>query len=152
MLEEIFKEVYAKFKLNFYLGIFDRVHERVGSLSATEAFAAEVIYTLREPTIREFAECIGISQPNATYKVNSLISKGYIEKKNSDSDKREYHLKVTKKFLDYYNINNEYIKVVMDRIRKRFTPEQAKQFEDMLWIISRELMPENSQLHDRYCK
>ena len=31
MLEEIFKEVYAKFKLNFYLGIFDRVHERVGA-------------------------------------------------------------------------------------------------------------------------
>ncbi len=150
MLDEIFNEVYAKFKLHFYLGIFDRVHERIGSLSATDAFAAEVIYALRSPTISEFADSIGISQPNATYKVNSLIKKGYIEKINSDSDKREYHLMVTKKFLDYYNINNEYIKVVMDRIKKRFTPEQTNQFEEMLRIVSRELMPENSRINGRY--
>lgn len=148
-MEEIFKEVYAKFKLNFYRGIFEHVKEHVGSLSAVEAFAAEVIYALREPTISEFAESIGISQPNATYKVNALIKKGYITKTVSPTDKREYHLKVTDRFLDYYNINNEYIDIVMARIRQRFSDEQANQFQQMLWVISRELMPENSQIQDR---
>lgn len=150
MLEELFHEVYAKFKLHFYLGIFDQVHERIGSLSAMEAFSVEIIYALREPTIGEFAECIGISQPNATYKVNSLIKKGYIEKLNSDEDKREYHLKVTQKFFDYCNINNDYIKQVMQRIRARFTQEEVKQFEHILEVMSHELMPENAQIIARY--
>lgn len=150
MLNEIFQEVYSKFKLNFYRGIFSRVHDRLGSLNVTEAFAVEAIYALREPTIGEFAEAIGISQPNATYKINSLISKGYVEKVNSDTDKREYHLKVTQKFLNYYNINNDYIHEVMERIKKRFTPEDAARFEEMLYVISRELMPENAKLNSRY--
>ena len=88
-LEERFQEVYSKFKLNFYRGIFDRISERVGSLTATEAFAVEAIYALREPRVGEFAEAIGISQPNATYRVNSLIKKGYVEKINSETDKRD---------------------------------------------------------------
>lgn len=150
MLEDIFQEVYAKFKLNFYRGIFQRVKGRLGSLNVTEAFAVEAIYALREPTIGEFAESIGISQPNATYKVNSLMKKGYIEKINSEKDKREYHLRVTQKFLDYYNINNEYIHTVMERIKARFTKEETEKFIEMLRIISRELMPENSQLNTRY--
>ncbi|MGI6577535.1 MAG: MarR family winged helix-turn-helix transcriptional regulator [Eubacteriales bacterium] len=148
-LEECFQEVYSKFKLNFYRGIFDRVSDRLGSLNVTEAFAAEAIYALREPKIGEFAEAIGISQPNATYKVNSLIKKGYIKKINSKKDKREYHLRVTQKFLDYYNINSEYVHTVMERIKERFTPEQTAFFTEMLRIISRDLMPENSQIHNR---
>jgi DNA-binding MarR family transcriptional regulator len=149
-LEERFQEVYSKFKLNFYRGIFDRISERVGSLTATEAFAVEAIYALREPRVGEFAEAIGISQPNATYRVNSLIKKGYVEKINSETDKREYHLRVTQKFLDYYNINNEYIHTVMERIKERFTPKQTEDLTEMLRIISRELMPENSQIQNRY--
>ena len=149
-LEERFQEIYSKFKLNFYRGIFDRISERVGSLTASEAFAVEAIYALREPKIGEFAEAIGISQPNATYRVNSLIKKGYIKKINSETDKREYHLRVTQRFLDYYNINNEYVHTVMERIKERFTPMETEVFTEMLRIISRELMPENSQIQSRY--
>ncbi|MEZ4509662.1 MAG: hypothetical protein R2912_09905 [Eubacteriales bacterium] len=39
------------------------MHEKAGSLSATEAFSAEVIYLLGNPTVGEFAEYIGISSP-----------------------------------------------------------------------------------------
>jgi hypothetical protein len=45
-----------------------QLREKAGSLSATEAFSAEVIYLLDHPTIGEFADFIGISQPNASYK------------------------------------------------------------------------------------
>ena len=143
MLEKTFIEVYTKFKLNFYRGIFARLNERESSLSATEAFAVEVIYGLGEPTISQFAEFLKISLPNATYKVNSLIKKGYIEKVNSSADRREYHLRITTKFTDYYAINQNYITTVMNRINERFTKEEASQLEGMLRIISRELMPES---------
>ncbi|MCL2717673.1 MAG: MarR family transcriptional regulator [Lachnospiraceae bacterium] len=144
MLEKTFIEVYTKFKLNFYRGIFARLNERESSLSASEAFAVEVIYSLGEPTIGQFAEFLQISLPNATYKVNTLVKKGYIEKVNSSADRREYHLRITAKFTDYYAINQSYITTVMKRISERFTKEEVNQLVNMLGIISRELMPESN--------
>ena len=73
--------------------LFSQVREREGSLSAMEAFSVEVIHQLNAPTIGRFADFLGISQSNATCKVNNLIRKGYIVKENSDTDRREYHLK-----------------------------------------------------------
>ena len=144
MLECAFNEVYTKFKLNFYRGIFERLQERESSLSASESYAAEVIYAMGEPTIGRFAQFMQISLPNATYKVNTLVRKGYIKKVKSDTDKREFHLHITPKFMDYYAIGQNYVDTVTKRIRERFSNEETKQFEKMLQIISRELMPENS--------
>jgi DNA-binding MarR family transcriptional regulator len=131
-----------KFKLNFYRGIFERLEERESSLSASEAYAVEVIYALNEPTIRQFADFLQVSQPNATYKVNALIRKGYIVREKSRDDRREYHLRTTPKFLQYYAINQNYLGTVMQRIRERFSPEETTQLEKMLAVISRELMSE----------
>ena len=88
MLEQNFQSVYEKFKLQFFRRLFSQVREREGSLSAMEAFSVEVIHELDAPTIGQFADFLGISQSNATYKVNSLIRKGYIVKENSDTDRR----------------------------------------------------------------
>jgi len=143
MLEEMFNEVYTKFKLNFYRGIFERLQARESSLSASEAYAVEIIYALHEPTISQFAEFLQISQPNATYKINTLMRKGYVMKTKSNTDRREYHLRTTPRFADYYAISQNYINTVMQRIRDRFSQEEANQLESMLRIISHELMPEN---------
>ena len=97
-----FGQIYRYLRLAHYQNLFATISEKPGSLSATEAFSAEIIYLLEEPTIGEFADFIGISQPNASYKVISLVSKGYISKESCENDKRECRLVVTKKFLDYY--------------------------------------------------
>ena len=83
-----------------------------------------------------------ISPPNAAYKINSLIRKGYVQKIQSAHDKREYHLQVTQKYKDYYNISNDYVHAVTERIRQRFSPEECAKLEEMLTIINQELMPE----------
>lgn len=95
-------ELYKNLRLSHYRNLFGQLKEKAGSLSATEAFSVEVIYLLNRPTISEFADFIGISQPNASYKVNSLVTKGYLERIGNDDDRREAHLCVTKKFMDYY--------------------------------------------------
>ena len=101
-ITEAVSELYRNLRLSHYRNLFGQLREKAGSLSATEAFSAEVIYLLDRPTIGEFADFIGISQPNASYKVNSLVTKGYLERVSNDEDHREAHLHVTKKFLDYY--------------------------------------------------
>ena len=142
MLEQKFEMVYTKFKLHFYQEIFERFQNREASLTTVETFAMETIQALGSPTINEFASFMRISPPNAAYKINSLIRKGYVQKIQSEQDKREYHLQVTQKYRDYYNVSNDYVQVVTERMRQRFTPEECKKLEEMLAIISKELMPE----------
>lgn len=142
MLEQLFIEVYTKFKLHFYQELFSRFQGREASLTTVETFCMESIQALGSPTVNEFATFMKISPPNAAYKVNSLIRKGYLLKRRSESDKREYHLEVTQKYVDYYNISGDYVKVVMERIRGRFTPQELTKLEEMLQVVSQELMPE----------
>ena len=142
MLEQAFFNVYTKFKLHFYQEIFRRFQNREASLTTVETFCMETIQALGRPTISGFAAFMRISPPNAAYKVNSLVKKGYIRKVQSQEDQREFHLEVTQKYLDYYSISVKYMVEVMHRISQRFSPEECAKLEDMLVIISRELMPE----------
>ena len=142
VLEESFDRIYTKFKLHFYQAVFSRFQSREASLTAVETFCMEIIRALDEPTINEFASFANISSPNAAYKVNSLIRKGYVEKVQSPNDRREYHLRPTQKFHDYYNLSSTYVQEVMDRVRDRFTPEEVAQMDRVLNIVGRELMPE----------
>ena len=142
MLKHAFFNVYTKFKLHFYQEIFRRFQDREASLTTVETFCMETIQALGRPSINEFASFMRISPPNAAYKVNSLIKKGYIRKVQSREDKREYHLEVTQKYIDYYNISTSYMVEVMDRIARRFPPADCAKLEEMLTVISRELMPE----------
>ena len=142
MLEQAFFNVYTKFKLHFYQEIFRSFQNREASLTTVETFCMETIQALGRPTISEFAAFMRISPPNAAYKVNSLVKKGYIRKVQSQEDQREFHLEVTQKYLDYYSISVKYMVEVMHRISQRFSPEECAKLEDMLVIISRDLMPE----------
>ena len=142
MLESSFNQVYTKFKLHFYKEVFSRFQSREATLTAVETFCMEIILALKEPTINEFASFVNISSPNAAYKVNSLLQKGYVEKVRSDQDRREYHLRPTKKYMDYYNISTSYVQKVMARIKARFTPEESGLLDKMLQIVSGELMAE----------
>lgn len=142
MLKDAFFNVYTKFKLHFYQEIFSRFQDREASLTTVETFCMEAIQALGSPTVNEFATFMRISPPNAAYKVNSLIKKGYIRKVQSPDDRREYHLEITQKYIDYYNISYSYLSTVVQRVNKRFPKEDVKKLEQMLTIISSELMPE----------
>ena len=143
MLKEHFTEVYDKFELEFVRRLFSLVREREGSLTAMEAFSVEIIHHLNGPTISQFADFLGISQSNATYKVNSLIKKGYLERQNSQTDRREYHLVLSEKFYNYMSLLSSYEMTVIQRMKERFSEEDIAKFDEMLQIMSDELMPEN---------
>ncbi len=143
MIETNFRSVFDKFELRFFRKIFELVRERDGSLSAMEAFSLEVIKILGTPTVGQFADFLKISQSNATYKVNSLIKKGYLERQNSPVDRREYHLVLSEKYYRYEDLLTSYQKTVIGRINERFSPEDLQKFDEMLGIISGELMVED---------
>lgn len=137
MLENEFENLYLKFRLNYCKNLFSKVNE---SLSPTESYCVETIYLLDRPTVHEFAEYIHISQPNATYRINNLIEKGYVRKVISENDKREYHLEVTDKFLKDYGVNTSFNAKLMEGIREKFSEEEIKLLEKMIQKIVEEIM------------
>lgn len=145
MLEQLFDELYQKFKLNFYKNMFRGLQEREASLTATETFAVEVIHALKRPTVNELASFLEMSQPNITYKIGSLVKKGYVRKVQSEEDKREVFLEVTERFHKYYDMKNEYIGKVLSRLFDRISEQRLEDFENILRLMSRELMPEVSE-------
>ena len=64
------------------------------------------------------------------------------KRSSSTTDRREYHLRPTQKYIDYYSISYSYLHTVIERVRERFSPEDVKKLEEMLVIINDELMPE----------
>ena len=137
MLTDEVIHLYKRFRLLNYRELFGRIREKDGSLSATEAFAADVIYLLEKPTITQLAETLGISQPNATYKVNNLTAKGYVQKTASEDDRRECHLHVSERFHSYYDTSDRFIREAVEKLEAEYTAEELALFEKMLRTLGK---------------
>ncbi|WP_029320404.1 MarR family winged helix-turn-helix transcriptional regulator [Butyrivibrio sp. AE3004] len=142
MFDYAINHIYDKLRLHFFMKVYSRFENREATLTTVETFSMEVIMAMEEPTVAEFAKMLNISSPNAAHRVKCLMQKGYVEKVQSKDDGREYHLRPTKKYLDFAKINQDYLKILMKRVEKRFSPEDYKKLNEMLDIINNELMPE----------
>lgn len=134
VLTKQFEEIYRTFRLQLYKDIFGILKEREGSLSATEYFAAEVVFLLGSPTISQFAEFLNVSSSHAAYKVKTLIDKGYINKLPT-SDGRTFKLTVTEKFSRFYHEEDYYGNYVMKKVSAKLSKEQEKQLTELLDMI-----------------
>ncbi|MBE5845702.1 MAG: winged helix-turn-helix transcriptional regulator [Butyrivibrio sp.] len=135
-------QIYDKLRLHFYMKIYSRFENREATLTTVETFSMEVIMALDNPTVAQFAKVVDISSPNAAHRIKCLVQKGYVEKIKSEDDGREYHLRPTQKYLDYRKINQDYMDVLMERCKERFSKEDYEKLNEMLGIITNELMPE----------
>ena len=137
--KELFEKVYTQFKMHFYREVFSNFEKREATLTTVETFCMEVIYALKRPTVNEFASFLHMSSPNAAYKVNNLVKKGYLKKVQSEDDKREFYLQVTDKYMSYYNISASYVDAKMDKIKARMSDEEWGDFRHVLEVILEEL-------------
>lgn len=125
------------------MAVFRRfpVGRHEGKLTVSELFSLYLIEMLDGPTLKTYAETMGISQPNATYKINSLVEKGYVEKRLSKVDRREtniYTTKKAKKIIKDAECNPD---MVEKELRSRFSQEQLQLAGDVFRVVV-ELMDE----------
>jgi DNA-binding MarR family transcriptional regulator len=141
MLEKEFDKLYFKFRNKYCENLFSSVTEDKESLSPTESYCVEAIFLLKRPTVHQFANYVNISQPNATYRINNLISKGYVRKILSENDHREYYLEVTDKFSKNYGVNSSFNSELMNEIRSKFTKDEIAMLENLIKKVN-EIMKE----------
>lgn len=130
------------------LVIYRRMLRRTGQLSAADAFAADIIYLLEQPTLTQFAGEMGISQPSASYRVNELAQKGVVEKVTSPRDRRECRLRVgaeyRKKTLDAPGR----VEALMGELTRRFTRQELETTAAVLDAFLTALDQEEEPLND----
>ena len=142
MAQNAISQIYDKMQLHFYRKIYSNFEHREATLTTVETFSMEVILALGNPTVAQFANAVEISSPNAAHRIQCLVQKGYVEKVRSESDAREFHLKPTNKYFAYRKINQDYMNLIMERCKERFSEEDYNKLNEMLEIMSNELMPE----------
>lgn len=140
MIEEKFDKVYRRFKLNFYKNILGSDERKEANLTVSESFCAELIDSLDQPTIGDLVKFLKVAQPNITYRVNSLVKKGYVEKVNSKVDKRIVHLRVTQKYKDYQSFKNSYAREVIKMTEANLEEDEIQVLEKVLSLMADELV------------
>ena len=142
MIEKTFTEIYTKLKLNFYRNLLSSLELKEHNLTVTETFTLEAIKALGRPNINQLANFLNVSQPNMTYKLNTLAKNGYVEKIVSKYDKREVFIEVTDKFESYENTKQEYVNLLLSHTRDRFSQEDIDKLTEMLNVISTDIVIE----------
>ena len=75
---------------------------------------------------------MNISQSNATYKVASLVRKGYLLKENSGADRREYYLVLTPKYYGYVGTLERELCEAVRRFESRHGAQETERFAALL--------------------
>lgn len=118
--------MYGKLRLFFYRYMYRGFGKRHRDITASEALSADVIRLMGSPTVSEFASFVGISQPNATYKIKNLVKKGYLKKLRSSSDKRVCRLAASEKFEKLHRESEKPLLQMEESLREQFTPEEIE--------------------------
>ena len=132
MLSESLTRVMLRMQLGFLRKMFITVREESKDLTPMEIFCLEGIEAMERPTISQFAQFTGISQSNATYRVNCLIRKGYLNRVPSDTDRREFHLELTDKFKGPGQAFEQGVRVLAKRIALQMTHEETEKLTAIL--------------------
>lgn len=143
-MKKQFLRLYSRFKLDFYSSM--NMEEDDSTLTVSESFCLEVINGLKKPTVRDVANFMKISQPNAAYKISNLERKGYIVKQQSKEDKRVYYLNVTKKYDKFSQRKNKHLIDVLDSLEEKLSSEDLKKTEEVLKLLYESLPNDNNLL------
>lgn len=138
MIAENFDKIYKAFRLQIYRHIFSILGKRESTLSAADYFTVETIYLLGNPTITEFARILSISQPNVTYRIKSLIEKGYVVKRETEK-KNTFRLAVTDRFLRYYHEDMGYGNFIFKELSERLSEEELLKVDEIFQNFIRQI-------------
>ena len=78
----------------------------------------------------------GVSKPAAIMKINELMAQGYLYKKQSQQDRRVYHLYVNEDKLARYSFYRSLDLAAADEMARRYSPAELEKFCEMLQFLS----------------
>jgi DNA-binding MarR family transcriptional regulator len=86
----------------------------------------DTIHRLGNPNLGEIARALNLSKPSVTAIVEKLAVKGYIQKFQSDEDRRSFHVHLSARGKKLVEIHNETHQKIADLFRKNLDEKDIK--------------------------
>jgi DNA-binding MarR family transcriptional regulator len=125
--------------------LIEIITELIGDLEAEfikkyqeEGFTArQIVYIdtinmLGNPNLGEIAKALKLSKPSVTAIVDKLASKGYIEKFQSDEDRRSFHVHLSTKGKNLVKMHGETHNKLADMLHKNLDSKDLKKLVTIL--------------------
>ena len=125
--------------------LIEIITELIGDLEAEfikkyqeEGFTArQIVYIdtinmLDNPNLGEIAKALKLSKPSVTAIVDKLASKGYIEKFQSDEDRRSFHVHLSTKGKNLVKIHGETHNKIVDMLENNLDSKDLKNLVTIL--------------------
>ena len=125
--------------------LIEIITELIGDLEAEfvkkyqeEGFTArqiayiDTINTLGNPNLGEIAKALKLSKPSVTAIVDKLESKGYIEKFQSDEDRRSFHVHLSTKGKNLVKMHGETHNKIVDMLQNNLDSKDLKNLVTIL--------------------
>ncbi len=104
----------------------------IEDLSQQQLHYLQVIVRLQNPTITELARKLKLTKPTVTVLVDKLVSRGYVRRVPSDSDRRVTHLHIDAKGKIVEQIQKSAYKKMEDRISSELDESEIAMLTDIL--------------------
>ena len=92
----------------------------------------QVIVRMKNPTLTELADELGLTKPTVTVLVNRLVEKGYITRVKSDEDRRSIHLIINKKGAKVNSLREIAHNRIAEKIKSGFSETETVIFSELL--------------------
>jgi len=92
--------------------------------TARQIVYIDTIHALGNPNLGEIAKKLELSKPSVTAIVDKLESKGYIEKFQSDEDRRSFHVHLSEKGENFVKMHNETHAKIADLLKNNLDDEE----------------------------
>jgi len=92
----------------------------------------DTINMLGNPNLGEIAEALKLSKPSVTAIVDKLASKGYIQKIQSDEDRRSFHVHLSTKGKNLVKMHGETHNKIVDMLQNNLDSKDLKKLVTIL--------------------
>jgi DNA-binding MarR family transcriptional regulator len=112
---------------------FIKSYEEEG-FTARQIVYIDTINALGNPNLGEIAKALNLSKPSVTAIVDKLESKGYIEKFQSDEDRRSFHVHLSAKGEKLVKMHNETHNHIVDMLQNNL---ESKDLKTLVTILNK---------------
>ena len=110
---------------------FVKEYQKEG-FTARQIVYIDTINTLGNPNLGEIARALKLSKPSVTAIVDKLASKGYIEKFQSDEDRRSFHVHLSPKGKKLVKMHEETHNKIVDMLQNNLDSKDLKKLVTIL--------------------
>lgn len=110
---------------------FVKEYEKEG-FTARQIEYIDTIHKLGHPNLGEIAKAVKLSKPSVTVIVDKLASRGYIEKVQSDEDRRSVHVHLSEKGKTLVEQHNDIHNRIADLFRNNLDSKDMKTLVSLL--------------------